>query len=256
MKKQQFTRLAKAARELAAALSDCERRMGNAGGALCGGACETCGEMKGIRRGMSIMAGGLYSIPAAGGKRDWGLGTGDWENPCPSVSIRGSLKKDSAEFAAFWSAYPKSCPRRENRKKCAARWSAGNLDKEAKEIREFLEHKRGSDQWLADGGIFIPAPLVFLHAEGWREDWRAKDAPPLAPLDRAEAAARDRSLADLRAVERGEDESDEDAAARFEALSRHFRSTPFAALRPAIDAELEAVRRRFRLPEKFPVISC
>ena len=235
MTKQQFTRLAKAARELSAALSDCERRMANPDGPPCGGACESCKTMTSIRRGMTIMSAGLFAIPVA----------------TAAKVARIRAKEGSPEFIAFWNAYPKSCPRRENRKKCAAHWAAAGLDSEAKEIREHLEHKRKSDQWLADDGKFIPAPLVYLHVEGWREDWRATDAAPLAPLDRAEAVALERKLADLRAVERGEEETDEEAAERFETICRHIRATPFAAIMPAIEKELEAVRSRFRLPPQL-----
>ena len=90
----------------------------------------------------------------------------------PNTSV---TDKDASEmFDAFWDAYPKSCPRKVDKKKCAAKFTA--IIKAAKDpvqmfnkIMNGLENWKTCATWVKDNGQFIRAPLVWLNGENWND---------------------------------------------------------------------------------------
>lgn len=90
----------------------------------------------------------------------------------PNTSV---TDKDAAEmFDAFWDAYPKSCPRKVDKKKCASKFTA--IIKAAKDpvqmfnkIMNGLENWKTCATWVKDNGQFIRAPLVWLNGENWND---------------------------------------------------------------------------------------
>jgi len=69
-------------------------------------------------------------------------------------------------FESFWSAWPRS-PRKEAKSKCLERWEKLKLDFQATQIIRHVTWLKTTDQWLKNGGSFIPAPLVYLNQMRW-----------------------------------------------------------------------------------------
>ena len=100
-------------------------------------------------------------------------------------------------FDGFWAAYPSSCPRKTDKKKCSAKFFA--ILKGAKdvgltfaEIMNGLEKWKKCSTWNKDDGQFIRAPLVWLNNENWKDDVVAdatiaqvqrKEVKPITPQD-------------------------------------------------------------------------
>jgi uncharacterized protein YdaU (DUF1376 family) len=82
---------------------------------------------------------------------------------------------DPEGFAEFWSSWPSS-PRKQDRKKCAAKWVRSKFVRCVDEIVQHVEAMKGTRQWR-DG--FEPAPLTYLNGERWRDG---------VPADRANGA--------------------------------------------------------------------
>lgn len=84
-----------------------------------------------------------------------------------------------AQFAAFWSAYPK----KRSKGQAARAWTRLSPSPElAETILAALERKRQSDDWLREDGRFIPYPATWLNAQGWEDE----DARPPTPRKRWE----------------------------------------------------------------------
>lgn len=84
-----------------------------------------------------------------------------------------SLVKDEAEningaeisFDQFWEAYP----RRQARKEALKAWQ--RIDpKRYEAILAGVESWKRSDQWMRDGGQYIPMPASFLNGERWEDE--------------------------------------------------------------------------------------
>lgn len=79
-----------------------------------------------------------------------------------------------AMFDEFWKAYPSSCPRKVDKKKCHAKYIGylkASKDAEClhNKILGGLEIWKVSDTWTKDGGQFIRAPLVWLNGKNWED---------------------------------------------------------------------------------------
>lgn len=69
-------------------------------------------------------------------------------------------------FVRFWGAWPSSS-RKAARGKCWQLWRKGGFDSQADQILAHVEAMKLSDDWLKDGGAFIPAPMVYLNQRRW-----------------------------------------------------------------------------------------
>ena len=97
--------------------------------------------------------------------------------PSSVHSSRSDLRREApaelvgeqeANFDAFWRAYP----RKERKEAARSAWARLKPDSEtAKQILAAIQKQRTSDQWLREGGRFIP------HAAKWVEDKRWEDEP-------------------------------------------------------------------------------
>ena len=78
-------------------------------------------------------------------------------------------------FAQFWAAYPASCPRKIDKKKCLEKFRRIVCDAHGarmeiyKRLMDGLETWKKSDMWTRDGGEFIRAPLVWLNNSSWED---------------------------------------------------------------------------------------
>lgn len=106
-------------------------------------------------------------------------------NP-PTPRKRGG-DDEPAGFEDFWSAYPRKVSKPQAQKA----WRKLNPDTQAlSAILAGLERDRRSDQWLRDGGQFIPHPATWLNGRRWEDetaalpssDWQASDI--FAGMDR------------------------------------------------------------------------
>jgi hypothetical protein len=96
--------------------------------------------------------------------------------PTPSSSSSSSSVKETPiapkgagcradGFDEFWAAWPSS-PRKQDRKKCLAKWERAGFAKVAAEILANVEASKASKQWR-DG--FEPAPMTYLNGERWAD---------------------------------------------------------------------------------------
>jgi len=67
-------------------------------------------------------------------------------------------------FDEFWSEYPKKVGKEAARKA----WQKHNPD--LKTVKDALSWQRVSDQWLKDGGQFIPNPSTYLNQNRWLDE--------------------------------------------------------------------------------------
>ncbi len=77
------------------------------------------------------------------------------------------IAQNADAFAAFWAAYPKkkskgAAEKAWNRKGCGL----GLFDT----IMDGLKRAKDSDDWIKDGGKFIPYPATWLNAKGWEDE--------------------------------------------------------------------------------------
>jgi hypothetical protein len=90
----------------------------------------------------------------------------------PSEPARGTRKTKPTQdtppgFERFWAAWPPH-KRKEDKRGCLARWKSRGFEPMADEIVDNVEAWKGSEDWLKDGGAFIPAPMVYLNRERWQ----------------------------------------------------------------------------------------
>ena len=122
------------------------------------------------------------------------------ESPKPKevkkpASVGASKLQDM--FDRFWAAYPSSCPRKTDKKKCSAKFftilkGAKDVGATFSEIISGLERWKKCSTWNKDDGQFIRAPLVWLINENWKDDVVAdatvaqvqrKEVKPVTPQD-------------------------------------------------------------------------
>ena len=73
--------------------------------------------------------------------------------------------KGEGRFPDFWSAWP-STDRKQDRKRCLAKWQRGGFDKVADRIVAHVTAAKTTKKWI-DG--FEPAPLTYLNGERWAD---------------------------------------------------------------------------------------
>jgi hypothetical protein len=86
--------------------------------------------------------------------------------------IPPSPQKGEGRFPEFWSSWP-STDRKQDRKKCLAKWRRHSWDSEADAILAHITAMKATRKWL-DG--FEPAPLTYLNGERWRDGVEAQRA--------------------------------------------------------------------------------
>jgi len=80
-------------------------------------------------------------------------------------------KEKGKSFEDFWIAYP----RRKNKGQAKKAWEKIKPDKSLTEkILSAIDIAKQSEDWLKDGGKFIPYPATWLNAEGWEDEIRDK----------------------------------------------------------------------------------
>ena len=94
------------------------------------------------------------------------------------LSKEKSKEKDAQAndlFEQFWTAYPSTCPRKIDKKKCLEKFRRIVCDAHGVRMEIFdrlmagLETWKKSDMWTKDGGEFIRAPLVWLNNSSWED---------------------------------------------------------------------------------------
>jgi len=103
-------------------------------------------------------------------------------------------------FEEFWSAYP----RKVNKKEAMTSWNKAKTPP-LEEVLSAIEKQRKSDQWLEDGGKYIPYPSTWLNKEKWNDElisggngngtnrkrtWTERDSVNAEAGELADAAAR------------------------------------------------------------------
>jgi hypothetical protein len=98
----------------------------------------------------------------------------------PTSPLRGSGRKKSTDmdgFALFWQEYPRKAA------KAAAlkAWQKLNPSPELVEriLAHVRDHKRSQD-WIKDGGQFVPYPATFLNGRRWEDDIPPDTGPGMA----------------------------------------------------------------------------
>lgn len=120
--------------------------------------------------------GGTQSVTAGGPEES----DSKAPNPIPIPNKKNPLTPKGVvggAFARFWAAWPSS-KRKVNQHGCWTRWRTQNLDALADAILAHVEAMKRSEDWLKDGGQFIPLPITYLNQRRWE-----------APTDQQAAAA-------------------------------------------------------------------
>jgi hypothetical protein len=68
-------------------------------------------------------------------------------------------------FEEFWNIYP----RKEGKKKAALAWKKIGEEDHAKILQD-IPRRKHSEQWLKDGGKFIPHATTYLNGERWNDE--------------------------------------------------------------------------------------
>ena len=83
----------------------------------------------------------------------------------PSSLIPSSVPK--VPFERFYEQYPKKKAKEEARKK----WNAMKVTEELfAKIISSLDKQKKSEDWLKDGGKYIPMPATWLHGKRWEDE--------------------------------------------------------------------------------------
>ena len=76
------------------------------------------------------------------------------------------IDQDESGFGRFWRCYP----RREAKKDAMKAWQQVNGDEHLPEILAALDWQCRSEQWLKNGGQFVPLPGSYLRGERWTDE--------------------------------------------------------------------------------------
>jgi len=75
-------------------------------------------------------------------------------------------------FEEFWRTYPK----KKNKGQAEKSWQKIKPGLELKErILAGVEIAKKSDDWIKEGGQYIPYPATWLNAKGWEDEYKKKD---------------------------------------------------------------------------------
>lgn len=85
-----------------------------------------------------------------------------------------TLAQSEDSFDWFWSAYPK----KKSKGQAEKIWSKLNPDSElVQKILSALDTAKRSNDWMKDGGQFIPYPSTWLNAKGWEDEIYQQTTP-------------------------------------------------------------------------------
>lgn len=109
------------------------------------------------------------------------------ENPkLPSTDDNqdtNSTKNTLCGFDDFWNVWPKH-KRKVGRPQCMALWRTGKLYECHTDVIEGLKAWANSDDWLKDGGKWIPFPAKWLRNQMWESAGAIKAAAVCKPIDK------------------------------------------------------------------------
>ena len=89
---------------------------------------------------------------------------------------KASAEVKAAEFDRFWAAYPLKVGKKK------ARDAFARVKVPVEQLLAALEVQKKSEQWVKDGGKFIPHPTTWLNGERWEDEAPAESRPaPTAP---------------------------------------------------------------------------
>ena len=83
--------------------------------------------------------------------------------PSPSPTTRRARGRSDAEFAVFWSAYPKKVGKK------SARKAFDHVSEPVESLVTAIKRQECSAQWSRDGGQYIPNPTTWLNQERWED---------------------------------------------------------------------------------------
>lgn len=86
------------------------------------------------------------------------------------------LVADATGFNEFWEAYP----RKEAKPKALAAWK--KLTPPLQQVIDALTWQKAQEQWIKDGGQFIPLPASYLNAKRWLDEPQVIVAKPIRGL--------------------------------------------------------------------------
>lgn len=87
-------------------------------------------------------------------------------SPQSETEPKAYTNTDHDGFDRFWTAYPKKLGKGAARKA----WDKAKCDRFTNRILDTLELCKSSEQWVKDGGQFIPHPATWLNREGWEDE--------------------------------------------------------------------------------------
>ena len=80
--------------------------------------------------------------------------------------VQGALRS-KADFAEFWSLYPRRVAKKEAEKAFKQiHWTPELWE----EVKAAIEAWKGSEQWQKDGGAYIPHASTWLRGERWTDE--------------------------------------------------------------------------------------
>ncbi len=89
-----------------------------------------------------------------------------------NTTTNTSLSKTDKDFEIFWKAYPKK-KNKETARKAFKKLKGVKLDT----LLTAIEQQKRSQDWLKDGGQFIPYPASWLNAGGWENEETETNVP-------------------------------------------------------------------------------
>ena len=109
--------------------------------------------------------------------------------------------KDDAQLTAWFGMFWLQYPRKEGKKAALKEWFRLRPDGETfQAIMEALGKQRTCDQWIRDGGQYIPHASTWLHGERWKDETEAGSGR--THVTAQEYSQRDYSGEDREAMER------------------------------------------------------
>jgi hypothetical protein len=76
------------------------------------------------------------------------------------------MRSSTNDFEIFWRAYPRKVGKADARRVFDRAIKKTTLER----MLETLSWQRTQDQWLRDGGAYIPHPSTWLHGERWEDE--------------------------------------------------------------------------------------
>jgi hypothetical protein len=122
---------------------------------------------------------------------DWPTSGESREIPRSGVGGSGISKpKEMTGFAGFWALWPKH-PRKGDKAACKAKWRDKGCEAQTDAILASVAAWKLSREWCKQGGEYIPAPLVWLNGERWKnplpEPAAEGEQPAFLTVPRSEA---------------------------------------------------------------------